>query len=717
MNRPLKHNLHAGMRRIAAAALAGALALSLAACGGDDDGSYPAPPIIAKADTFTLSAGQSGQVLSNDTLNSAAAVAGAGGNVVFSLTTSVLPTGVAVANGLITVGASATPGTYTVGYSICEAARPTNCATANATVTVPTPPIIAVADTFNLALGASGDVLANDTLGGAPATSATVTVTATTSPMPTGITLSAGGVLAVGNTAVAGTNVVSYRICQTTVPANCATAAATVTVTGAGMITGRAVDSATAVGVPGVRVRVGALSATTDATGAFTLNGVVTGTRLSVVFSSDTHADTARIASVAATGTTDVQARLVRIGATADVAVDTGGTVTVPNSPARVVLAAASVQRADGSIPTGNIRVRVTPIDPASDTSVMPGDFTTVVGGVSTPIESFGAMEVTLADAAGVALNLRAGQTAALRIPLSSRDTSPPATIPMFYFDTAAGRWVQEGTATLAGTGVNRYYEGTVTHFTTWNADQVLNTVRVTGCVADALGVRVAGALVASDGINYTGTSRATTDANGNFTIPIRLSSTATLVALANGLLSNTLSAGPYTIDTQLPACLALGQTGAGVTMKLTWGQAPSDLDSHLFTPSGAHVYYGNKGSLLSAPFASLDVDDTSSFGPEVLTLTKLMVGTYKYYIQNYSGFSAGSFTNATARVELNVPGRATELFTPPAVPEPSSTGVWTLFELDVDAQCTVTVRRVPGFSGGAPSQPNTSTPQYCTQP
>ena len=151
--------------------------------------------------------------------------------------------------------------------------------------------------------------------------------------------------------------------------------------------------------------------------------------------------------------------------------------------------------------------------------------------------------------------------------------------------------------------------------------------------------------------------------------------------------------------------------------MKLTWGAAPYDLDSHLYTPSGAHVYFSSKGRLLADPFANLDVDDTSSFGPEVITLTRLMVGTYKYHVHNYSGFSSGSFTNASARVELNVPGRASELFTPPAVPEPSSTRVWTLFELDVDPQCNVTVRRVPGFSANAPALPAASTPQFCTRP
>ncbi len=705
----------AWFRRAGTAACATALALVLSACGGNDADTAP-PAVVAAADTFTVSAGQTVQLLANDTVGGVAATAGAAGNVTFTLTSAALPTGVTVTNGAVTVASTAVPGVVSLTYRICQTGSTTNCANGTAQITVPAPPIVAVADSFNLAGGQSGDVLANDTLGGVPATAASVTANAT-GTLPTGITLSPAGLVTVGGTAVAGSYNIAYRICQTVALTNCASSTVSVMVPSLGTITGRVVDSATALGLEGVRVSVGALSTTTDGAGSFSLGNLAPSDRVNVLFTADTHAETVRIAAVRATASTDVQARMVRVAATADVDVAAGGSVTVAGSSARVDLPAAGVQRADGSVPTGNMRVRVTPIDPASDTAVMPGDFTTLVGSTPTLIESFGAMNVTLADSAGVPLNLRAGQTATLRIPLASRSTTIPPTIPLFYFDTATGRWVQEGTATLAGTGANRYYEGTVSHFTTWNADQVMNTVRVTGCVADANGVRVAGAAVYSDGITYSGTSSATTDAQGSFSIPIRISSEATLTALGGGLLSNTLRVGPYASDTQVTACLALGESGAGVTMKLTWGARPTDLDSHLYTPNGSHVYYGSQGSLVSVPFANLDVDDTSSYGPEVVTVVKLMVGTYKYAINNYSGQNAGLFSAASARVELSIPGRAVELFTPPATGETTSTNWWSLFEFDVDAQCNITVRRTGTLTTTQPATAASGTPVYCTRP
>ena len=694
-----------------------AVSAGLAGCGGGGGDDEPPPPAVtAGADSFTLDIGQSAQLLANDRIASATATAGTGGNVSFSLTSGTLPVGVSVTEGTVTVGAGAVPGTVNLAYRICQAGSTTNCATASGVITIPAPLIVAAADSFTLPAGSSGDVLANDTLGGTPATPTRVTVTTTTA-LPTGVSFAPAGVLTVGTAAAAGSYPIGYRICQTVAPTNCANATATVTVPALASASGRAVDATNGQGVANVRVTIGSRSTTTDATGAFTLAGVAASERATVVFESSTHAETARVVALGTSGSTDIQARLVRVGVATDVAVAAGGTVTVPSSTARVVLPASAVQRANGSIPTGNMTVRVTPINPAVDSSTMPGDFTTLVAGAPASIDSFGALGVTLRDAAGEALNLRPGSTSTIRIPLGSRSANPPATIPLFYFDNATGRWIQEGSATLVGSGATAYYEGTVTHFSTWNADRVSETVRVTGCVADVAGARIANAQVGSDGVDYSGTSSAVSVAGGSFTIAIRRNSQATLVALSAGTLTNTVRVGPFSSDTVLTDCLALGSAGAGVTMKLTWGAAPSDLDSYLYLPSGTRVYYSNKGSLLAAPYTNLDVDDTSSYGPEVITVTRLMVGTYKYAINNYSGQGSGFIGQSGARVELNIPGRPAELFVPPIGTESASTNWWLLFELDVDAQCNVVVRRLPAFSNSSPTAAASSTPVYCQRP
>lgn len=479
-------------------------------------------------------------------------------------------------------------------------------------------------------------------------------------------------------------------------------------------IAGKAVDGVTGLPVGGVTVRAGTASTTTAADGSYTLAGVAPGLRTPVVFAAPGYAENGRIADLSGNATTDVQARLVPVATTATVPVATGGTVT--SGTALVTLPANGVQRADGTLPTGNITVQLTPIDSALDPQLMPGDFRTgTAGGNTLPIESFGALNVTLTDSSGAPLNLRSGQTAIIRIPMVSRNSTVQPTIPLFHYNTTTGLWEQEGTATLAGTGSGAYYEGSVSHFSTWNADQVYDTVLVRGCVRDAVGAVVANARVGSDGIDYTGTSYTYTDASGNFSLPIKLNGQAAVTAIAGGRLTNTVRNNASGTNIDWTECLTLSQTGAGITMKLTWGALPSDLDSHLMTPSGDLVYFSNEGSLTAAPFANLDVDDTDSYGPEIVTITKLMVGTYKYAVHNFSGYADGAIGPSGARVEVNIPGRPVELITPPATGESSETEYWNLFEFDVSANCTVTVRRVQTYTSTALSAPAAPAAQYCT--
>jgi hypothetical protein len=62
--------------------------------------------------------------------------------------------------------------------------------------------------------------------------------------------------------------------------------------------------------------------------------------------------------------------------------------------------------------------------------------------------------------------------------------------------------------------------------------------------------------------------------------------------------------------------------------MVLTWGEEVKDLDSHLITSTGCHVYYGRKQCPDAS--ASLDADVTDGFGPETINVHSLRPGLYK---------------------------------------------------------------------------------------
>lgn len=119
--------------------------------------------------------------------------------------------------------------------------------------------------------------------------------------------------------------------------------------------------------------------------------------------------------------------------------------------------------------------------------------------------------------------------------------------------------------------------------------------------------------------------------------------------------------------------------------MVLTWNENPRDLDSHIIgqksNGSSFHVYYSHQNEYDGDTLvANLDVDDTTSYGPETITLNPRTSGTYKYYIHNYSGNGTASLSTSLAQVKLY---KGNTLIATYNVPTNQGTGrYWTLFEI-----------------------------------
>lgn len=121
----------------------------------------------------------------------------------------------------------------------------------------------------------------------------------------------------------------------------------------------------------------------------------------------------------------------------------------------------------------------------------------------------------------------------------------------------------------------------------------------------------------------------------------------------------------------------------------LTWAQSPSDLDSHLTGPNTTggrfHIWYGGKTYSDATTSANLDVDDTTGFGPETITLTNPVAGgIYRYSVHNYSDRSDSTSTRLSnvsqAKVTLYRGSSLLREFTVP----PGQTGtIWTVFEIE----------------------------------
>ena len=90
------------------------------------------------------------------------------------------------------------------------------------------------------------------------------------------------------------------------------------------------------------------------------------------------------------------------------------------------------------------------------------------------------------------------------------------------------------------------------------------------------------------------------------------------------------------------------------------------------------HIYYGLK----SDTGVNLDHDDTTSYGPETITIDFLTIpaGTYKYYVHWYSG--SGTWATSGAKVQVYIGSELVREFYVPSNMT-SSEGVWNVFTLD----------------------------------
>lgn len=233
----------------------------------------------------------------------------------------------------------------------------------------------------------------------------------------------------------------------------------------------------------------------------------------------------------------------------------------VPGSVARVNLPTSSLVDSRGQPATGEVTAQLTPIDPSKDIALMPGLMVDANSG--NQIESLGALSVQFTDANGAPLNLASGQAATIRIPATPAagvsSSLLPQTFPLYHLNETNGLWFQEGIATLQtdqATG-KKYYEGSVSHFSTWNADSQIagstlnfrNTASGSSCTVPA------GARLVAQGLDYNGTSFARGDVF--FVRPD--SSVQVLLVDGDGTLLDelTMTSGAVGGIIPLPRCLA----------------------------------------------------------------------------------------------------------------------------------------------------------------
>ncbi len=223
--------------------------------------------------------------------------------------------------------------------------------------------------------------------------------------------------------------------------------------------------------VAGASVTSGGSTTTTDRYGTFRFsninlskeNGYVKVTKQGYFIGTRTFASTAG-------RTHNVRIQLIPKTNTGTFSGATGGTVTLSGG-GKLVMSANAVSDATGTAYSGTVNVAMTWIDPTSQnlSDVVPGDLRGITTtGEERGLETFGMLGVELTGPGGQALKIATGKTAELTFPIPAAISgTAPATIDLWHFDEASGRWKQEGTATKTGSN----YIAQVSHFSFWNCD------------------------------------------------------------------------------------------------------------------------------------------------------------------------------------------------------------------------------------------------------
>ena len=245
--------------------------------------------------------------------------------------------------------------------------------------------------------------------------------------------------------------------------------------------------------VQGATVQIGNRTTVTTEDGLWQIeDATVVADQAFVQLISPDHFECNRTVLVRAGQAYDIPLQPLRRGLATQLPASDGGRVDVPGSDATIDLPGDGFVDAAGQPYRGQVSVYSKFLDPneAATYRQMPGDLRGIdsLGNLAL-LATYGMLAVELRSSANEPLQLADGATATLRLPLSGAAAqSAPEQIPLWFFDTPTATWREEGVATRA----SGFYVGEVAHFTFWNCDVDLPTIKLCGGV-DTSDLRVAG--------------------------------------------------------------------------------------------------------------------------------------------------------------------------------------------------------------------------------
>jgi hypothetical protein len=245
--------------------------------------------------------------------------------------------------------------------------------------------------------------------------------------------------------------------------------------------------------ISGVTVTASGKSTITDANGAFLIKEVTYNDRAFVVGSKSGYFNGSVGIKPKKGEVTMIEMRMMENTPNFSITPTSTQDLDLPNG-AGIRINANSVAANGGGIYTGNLNVAVVHLNPSDPdfASITPGAdlIGTTTSGATRQLLSYGMLMVQLTDDSGNQLQLAAGNSSTVTMPVPAEMMgNAPASIPLWHFNETSGIWEEEGQANLQGDK----YIGTVSHFSTWNCDVAAERGTIRGRVIDCNNQPVAG--------------------------------------------------------------------------------------------------------------------------------------------------------------------------------------------------------------------------------
>ncbi|WP_055448176.1 carboxypeptidase-like regulatory domain-containing protein [Lacinutrix mariniflava] len=375
--------------------------------------------------------------------------------------------------------------------------------------------------------------------------------------------------------------------------------------------------------VSGVTISIGSTFATTDANGVFSIISATVYSKFANIKASKVGFIDGFRAVVPTSGVNQVKIMLLDLDPTVTLTAGQALTVDLPDGT-EIDFSGQFTNQFGGSYQGDvDVIIKSLSVDNEYFSQMMPGNLTAAnTNGDLRVLESYGMIAVELRGEGGEELNIAPGEPAIIRVPVATSIVSPPATIPLWYFDEDNGYWKEEGFATL----VNGKYEGEVSHFSFWNCDAPFNTIDFCVTIVDQNNNPIPNILVQieRDATGWSSTTSGYTNDDGLVCGLAPANENLTLTVPDFGCLNNdfSMALGPYSDDQNISV---IAQSGGALITNFT--AIFNDCNGDAITNGYLQLVYNNQSQIIPITDGEIAVvidycaSDTSYFA-QVIDVT-----------------------------------------------------------------------------------------------